>query len=194
MGDGELRTTLVTGARLICGWACTAVAVLDLVTDFETGLYLAFHLVFLVGGVLLLARKPLKPVEYAVVTALAVLTTVVAALPSAERACCMRGLDVRHGFPLTVLGWNHGQQHHFATAHTVADLVFWFLSWMIAAVVLGTVRPRGRRHPHSTPGRPVAAGDAPAAARVDHGDAGAPGAPSTIPSADNIEPGHRTVT
>jgi hypothetical protein len=141
MGDGDLRTTLVTGARLICGWACTAVAVLDLVTGFETGLYLAFHLVFLVGGLLLLARKPLKPFQYAVVTALAVLTTVVAALPSAERACCMRGLEVRHGFPLTVLGWNHGQQHHFAAAHTVADLVFWFLCWMIAAVVLVTVHP-----------------------------------------------------
>jgi hypothetical protein len=141
MGDGDLRTTLVTGARLICGWACTAVAVLDLVTGFETGLYLAFHLVFLVGGLLLLGRKPLKPFQYAVVTALAVLTTVVAALPSAERACCMRGLEVRHGFPLTVLGWNHGQQHHFAAAHTVADLVFWFLCWMIAAVVLVTVHP-----------------------------------------------------
>jgi hypothetical protein len=194
MGDGDLRTTLVTGARLICGWACTAVAVLDLLTGFETGLYLAFHLVFLVGGLLLLARKPLKPFEYAVVTALAVLTTVVAALPSAERACCMRGLDVRHGFPLTVLGWNHGQQHHFAAAHTVSDLVFWFLAWMIAAVALVTVGPWGRRHRHPTPGEPAAFGDAPAIARLNHGESGESGSLSTTPPADNIEPGHRTIT
>src|ERR1700712_3528762 len=143
MGDGDLRTTVVTGARLICGWACAASAVLDLVTGFETGLYLAVHLVLLVGGLLLLARKPLKPSEYAVGTALAVVTTVVAALPPAEQACCMRGLDVRHGYPLTVLGWNDGQARHFAGAPTRADLVFWFLAWMIVMVVITEVRSRG---------------------------------------------------
>jgi hypothetical protein len=140
-----MRATLVTGARLLCGWACAAVAVLDLFMGAETGLYLVFHLVLLAGGLLLLLGKPLNPLAYAVTTALAVLTTVVTALPTTEVACCMRGLTVRHGYPLTLLGWDRGEQRHFAPAHTVADLAFWFLAWMIVAVAVAGVRSRSGR-------------------------------------------------
>jgi hypothetical protein len=143
MGDGDLRTTLVAGARLLCGWACVAVAVLDLLMGPGTGLYLVFHLVLLVGGLLLL-RKPLRPFEYAVITGLAITTTALAALPSTDAAtCCMSALDERHGYPLTLIGWYHGQPAHFAPAHTVADLAFWFLCWMVLRMVV--VRPRTRR-------------------------------------------------
>jgi hypothetical protein len=141
MGDGDLRT-LLTGARLLLGWAFIAVAALDLVTGFQAGAYLVFHLVLLAGGLLLL-QKPLRPLVYAVIAVLAVVSVVVAALPSSEQACCMHGLDVRHGYPLSVVGWNLGRAHQFAAVHAVADLVFWFLVWM--TVGFGVYRFRGRR-------------------------------------------------
>lgn len=144
MGDGDMNTTLVTGTRLFCGCACIGVAVLDLVTGFQTGSYLIFHLVILAGGLLLLQR-PLSPLGYAVAAVLAVLTVVVAALPASQEACCMRGLDVRHGYPLTVLGWDHRQAAHFAPAHTVADLVFWFLAWMTVSFFVSRLRSRRGR-------------------------------------------------
>jgi hypothetical protein len=147
MGDGDLRTILLTGSRLLAGWGFIAAAVLDLVTGFETGPYLVFHLVLLAGGLLLL-QKPLRPVNYAVITALAVLTVLVSAVPSNEQACCMRGLDVRHGYPLTALGWNHRQAAHFAPAHTIADLAFWFLAWMTVSFLISTVFRRRRHLPH----------------------------------------------
>lgn len=148
-GSDDLRTTIVIGARLLCGWACVAVAILDLFMGPDPGLYLVFHLVLLAGGLLLL-RKPLNPFEYAVITGLAIVTTALAALPSTEAAtCCMSALDERHGYPLTLIGWNHGQPAHFAPAHTFADLAFWFLCWMLLRVV--AFRPRSRTpDAHST--------------------------------------------
>jgi hypothetical protein len=144
MGDGELRTTLVTGARLLCGWACFAVAVLDLSMGAGPVPYLVFHVVLLVGGLLLL-RQAAPPSRYATATALAALTSALAALPSTERACCMRDLDERHGYPLTMIGWDRGRPVHFAPAHAVADLVFWLLAWLFLLVV-GSIRnhPRWR--------------------------------------------------
>ena len=166
-GPDDLRTTLVIGARLLCGWACVAVAVLDLFMGLETGPYLLFHLVLLVGGVLLLGLGKLrKPFSYAVIFALAVVTLVVAALPATSRACCMRGLDARHGYPLTVLGWDHGQQVHFAPAHAVADLTFWFLVWLLLRVALASLRPHPatpsprRRSPLIEQAGPVVEGSA----------------------------------
>jgi hypothetical protein len=154
MGDGDLRTTLVVGARLLCGWACVAMALLDLLMGVETGPYLVFHLVLLAGGLFLLGLgklpKPLKPFEYAVITSLAIVTTVATALPTSDAACCMRGLDVRHGYPLTLLGWNHGRPVHFAPAHTFAALTFWFLAWLLLRVFVGTLRPR-REAPAAPP-------------------------------------------
>jgi hypothetical protein len=145
-GPEDLRTALVTGARLLFGWAYVAVAVLDLTMGFETGPYLLFHLVLLTGGLLLLGlgrlHKPPTPFAYVVITALAVATLVLAAIPPTSSACCMRDLDVRHGYPLTVLGWDHGQQLHFAPAHTVADVAFWFLAWLLLRAVVTELRPR----------------------------------------------------
>lgn len=130
MGDGDLRTTLTTGGRLLCGWACIAVALLDLLMGAAATPYLVFHLVLLAGGLFLLGKSS-PPSRYATATALALLTTVLAALPTTDEACCMRDLDVRHGYPLTVIGWNHGQQSHIGPAHVVADLVFWLLIWLM---------------------------------------------------------------
>ena len=161
MGD-DLRTLLVVGPRLLAGWACAAVAVLDLSMGIDTGpgttdgSYLLFHLVLLLGGLLLLGlgrlpRNP-TPTGYAVTCALAVPALVLTALPSTRNACCLRSLEVRHGYPLTLLAWDQGQTHHFAPAHAFADLVFWLLTGLILLTVVTQLRPRPRPTPnHAAP-------------------------------------------
>ena len=160
----DLRTTVVIGARLLAGWACTAVAVLDLSMGLEPASYLVFHLVLLAGGLLLLGLgklpKTLNPVGYGVISALAVLATVLTALPSTSGTCCLRTLDVRHGYPLTLLAWDQGQPRHFAPAHAVADLVFWFLLGMLLLALVTQLLPGRRPAPDDaapTPAQPDAA-------------------------------------
>jgi hypothetical protein len=158
----DLRTTMVIGARLLAGWACTAVAVLDLSMGLEPSSYLVFHLVLLAGGLLLLGfgklPKTPNPSGYGVISALAVLATVLAALPSTSATCCLRSLDVRHGYPLTLLAWDQGQSRHFAPAHAVADLVFWFLIGLLLLALVTQVRPGRRPAPDeaAAPARPDA--------------------------------------
>jgi hypothetical protein len=145
----EPRTSLVIGARLMAGWACAAVAVLNLSMGLEPGSYLIFHLVLLVGGLLLLGygklpRKP-RPRGYGVTVALAALATGLAALPGTSTVCCLRDLDVRHGYPVTLLAWDPGQPRHFAPAHALAALVFWFLLGMMLLSLVTQMVP-ARRH------------------------------------------------
>jgi hypothetical protein len=169
----DLRTSLVVGARLLAGWGCAAVGVLDLSMGIDTGVgptdgpYLLFHVVVLAGGLLLLGlgrlpRSP-SPIAYGVTAALAVLASVVAALPSTRNVCCLRGFAVRHGFPLTLLAWDSGRSRHFAAAPAIADLVFWFLTGMIV-LTLGTQllsrRPRAASDAAASRGAaPTGAGD-----------------------------------
>jgi hypothetical protein len=160
----DLRTTVVIGARLLAGWACTAVAVLDLSMGPDPGSYLVFHLGLLAGGLLLLGLgklpKTLNPFGYGVIFALAVLATVLAALPSTTSGCCLHTLDVRHGYPLTLLAWDPGQSRHFAPAHAVADLVFWFLIGMLLLALVTQVLPGRRRPAPDEPAAPPAHHDA----------------------------------
>jgi hypothetical protein len=138
-------------ARLIAGWACVAVAVLNLSMGIDVGAgtkdgpYLLFHVVLLIGGVLLLSlgrlRKPPGPVGYAVAGGAAVLGLVLTALPSTTIVCCMRNLDIRHGFPLTLLAHDPGRRWHFAPGHAAADLLFWGLIGLLLLVGIALVRP-----------------------------------------------------
>ncbi len=141
----DLRTSLLIGARLMAGWACAAVAVLDLSMGLEPGSYLLFHLVLLAGGLLLLGfgklpKAPNLP-GYVVTVAFAVLATVLTALPGTSTVCCLRTFDVRHGYPLTLLARNPGQAQHFAPAHAFADLVFWFLLGLIVLSLVSQLLP-----------------------------------------------------
>jgi hypothetical protein len=152
----DLRNTLVVGSRLLAGWACAAIGVLDLSMGIRTDAgttdlpYLLFHVVLLAGGLLLLGfgklPKTPPPIGYGVITALALLASGLAALPRTENVCCLSELAVRHGFPLTLVAWDPGQPRHFATAHAVADLVFWFLAGLILLALVSQVLP-GRRRP-----------------------------------------------
>jgi hypothetical protein len=188
----ELRTSMVIGARLLAGWACTAVAVLDLSMGLEPGSYLLFHLVLLVGGLLLLGfgklpRTP-NPSGYGVTLALAVLATVLTALPSTSTICCLRTFDVRHGYPLALLAWNPGQHRHFAPAHALADLVFWFLIGLVLLSLVTQVLPapqpaRADPAPDDAAGPEVRGDDRPAHAE---GRAAADGAATPVADDENV--------
>jgi hypothetical protein len=157
----DLRTSLVAGTRMLAGWACAAVGVLDLSMGVGTaasptdGPYLLFHVVVLAGGLLLLGLGKLPkspaPIGYAVTAALAVVVSVLAALPSTRDVCCLTTFAVRHGFPLTLLAWDTGQARHFAPAHAVADLVFWFLAGMLLLALITQVLPRRQPPPDYAP-------------------------------------------
>jgi hypothetical protein len=145
-GSDDLRTSVLTGLRLLFGWACAAVAVLNLSMGAASTTYLLFHGVLLAGGVSLLTIDKLphrpKPFGYAVTCALAVLLTVITAFPRTSGVCCMTGLALRHGFPLTFLASDPGRPRHFAAGHAVADLVFWVLTGLIILIIVTLVRPR----------------------------------------------------
>lgn len=160
----DLRTSLAIGARLLAGWACVAVGVLDLSMGIDTapgttdGSYLLFHLVLVAGGLLLLGlgrlRKTPTRFGYGVTTALAVLASAVTALPSTRIVCCLLDFDVRHGYPLTLVAWNRGQPRHFAPAHAVADLIFWMLAGVLLLVLVTQLRPEPRP-PAGAEGQPT---------------------------------------
>ena len=147
--DSErLWASSAIGARLIVGWACVAVGVLDLSMGLAPRPYLIFHVVLLAGGLLLLSigklpRHP-SPIGYAVTAALAVLALALAALPRTSDVCCMRDLAIRHGYPLTVLAWDDGQARHFSAVHAVADLLFWCLAGLFPLVAVALAVPRRR--------------------------------------------------
>jgi hypothetical protein len=143
----DFPASLVVGARLLAGWACVAVAVLDLAMGIGGDrTYLIFHLLLLVGGGSLiffdqLPRRPRRRFPYAVLAAAALAVTMLTALPRTSGVCCMPGLTVQHGYPLTLLGWNVGRPHHLAPAHVVADFVFWYLAGMVLLFAGAAVRP-----------------------------------------------------
>ena len=146
VGSEDLWVSSAIGARLMAGWACAAVGALNLSMGLDPSPYLIFHTVLLAGGLLLLTMGKLPktpgPIGYAVTAALAVLALVLAALPPTSIACCLGGLAVRHGYPLTILAWDAGQKRHFAPAYVVADLVFWSLAGLILLVAVTLVLPR----------------------------------------------------
>jgi hypothetical protein len=160
-GNDGFQTWAAASAivRLIAGWACTAIGLLDLSMGIDTdsgttdGPYLLFHLVLLIGGVLLLTlgrlRRSPGPTGYAVAGAAAVLGLVLTALPTTSIVCCMRNLDVRHGFPFTLLAHDTGARWHFAPAHAAADLLFWGLIGLFLLVGAALARPA--RPPEQTP-------------------------------------------
>jgi hypothetical protein len=66
-GSRGLWASFGTALRLIVGWFCLAIGVLNLLAEFDRssrepdGPYLTFHLMLLVGGVVLLALAWIAP-------------------------------------------------------------------------------------------------------------------------------------
>ena len=152
-----LLASSVTTLRLIAGWACVALGVLNLAMGLTSFGYVVFHVVVLIAGLLLLGvgrHGRSRTVARLIAGAVAGLGLVGTALPATAVECCSRGYAVRHGFPFTMLARDPGGWRLDA-ARTVADLIFWAC---VGTVVLALVA-------RLTPARPapVDPGPAPAA-------------------------------
>lgn len=149
-----LWESFFTALRLIVGWFCIAIGVLNLIVeaDRNTGRpdlpYFAFHTMLFIGGILLLSLTWLveRPgvagyVAGGLVAAAGLLGT---AVPVSNTVCCMWAFDVRHGWPFTLAARNDGRWH-IDSQHLLADLLFWGYAGLIVLVVVSLAGRGARR-------------------------------------------------
>jgi hypothetical protein len=150
--DAGLGKSFGTALRLIVGWFCVLIGLLNLLAeaDRRTGAsdfaYLIFHVVLVVGGVMLLALGRLAddpgPVGYAAGGAVATIGLVGSAVPVISSVCCMSTSGARHGFPFSFLARADGGAGgwHIDGPHLIADLLFWGFAGLLAMVAVALFR------------------------------------------------------
>jgi hypothetical protein len=144
-------------ARLLLGWGCAALGLLNLAMGISDGRYLVFHLVLLIAGAVLLGvgllRKRPGPIAWLAGGAVALAGLLISALPRTSAAvCCLAGYDRRHGFPFTLLGERAGHWH-LDRLHAVADTFFWACVGMFVLLAVAAVSPvrSSKRPAHERP-------------------------------------------
>jgi hypothetical protein len=161
-----LWMSLVTALRLIVGWFSVAIAALDLIIEIDRpigvsdGSYLVFHVVWLVGGMVLLGLDWIDPrpdrVGYVAGGAVTVAGMVIAAVPATTSVCCQSAFSVRHGYPFVFVARQDAGPWHLDSPHAIVDLMFWaFLGLMVLVVVArlrrSPVRPEAPAPVESAP-------------------------------------------
>ena len=143
-----LWTSFGTALRLIVGWFCVAIGVLNLLVGVDwTGgdpdtAYVTFHGMLVVGGLLLLSlsrlvRRP-GTIGYLAGGLVAAAGLLVGSIPVNNTVCCMTGFAIRHGWPFTFLARDEqAGRWHVDSQHLLADLLFWGYAGLIA---MATVR------------------------------------------------------
>jgi hypothetical protein len=143
--DPGMLDSSATTLRLIAGWAGVALGVLNLAMGVVSAAYLAFHLMLVVTGVVLLgwAQVPRRPGRIAlpVGVAVAVAGLVLSAVPATSDICCLREFPTRHGFPFTVLARSAGGGWHFDGVPIGADLIFWICTGLLVGTLVAMVQP-----------------------------------------------------
>ncbi|WP_229075677.1 hypothetical protein [Actinoplanes sp. DH11] len=127
--------------RVMAGWFLCGIGALNLAVEVDGGLagtYLVFHVVLLLGGVLLLARHRLAPSPAgSVITGLLTLAGMaITALPVTSR-CCLDEHPQRRGYPFPFLGSGDGT--HVDPKYLVADLIFWGCAGLLVLTVVTLV-------------------------------------------------------
>ena len=121
MGDDDFLTSLLVGSRLLAGWACAAVAVLDLSmgVSLRDGPYLLFHVVLLMPHRIRLPRfaTAVTMTATALVGALAGLTS------KTTQTCCTYAEFSERGWPFhwaqrSALGDTANEAHLLVKAST----------------------------------------------------------------------------
>jgi hypothetical protein len=139
--------------RLLVGWFSVAIALLNLIVEIgrmPDRAYLLFHVLLLVGGLLLISLDrgaagtgPVGCTAGGVVLAGGML---VSALPVSDAVCCMTVYAVRHGYPFTFLARNDGGRWHVDSQHLLADLLFWGYAGLIVLVLFAMTRRATQHH------------------------------------------------
>lgn len=138
---GALASFLIV-ARLLIGWCCTALGALGLLMGFGDPHYLLYQAVLLLGGLALLAFRPMvrrpRPIAYLAGGAVAALGLVISTLPGDSHVVCCRlsGRADPHGFPLAFFA-----SGHLDPWRAFADLLFWLLVGLFPLVALAWLRP-----------------------------------------------------
>jgi hypothetical protein len=153
--DAGLWTSFGAALRLIVGWFCVVIGTLNLlveldrITDGDTA-YVLFHVMLVVGGMVLLSvsqlgRRP-GAAGYTTGALVAVAGLLISSVPVTNTVCCMAGFAVRHGYPFSLAARGAGGRWHVDSQHLLADLLFWghagLLALVAVAVVRRVVRPR----------------------------------------------------
>lgn len=160
-----LWTSFATALRLIVGWFCIAIGVVNLLVETDSSepdtAYFAFHVMIFIGGTLLLSVSllPRGPSIAAYVTGAVTLIAgmVVSGVPVSSQVCCMTAFDVRHGWPFTFVARDDGAgeaaRWHIDSQHLLADLLFWGYAGLILLVILTLVQrtPAGDPQPLGAP-------------------------------------------
>lgn len=152
-----LWTSFFTALRLIVGWFCLAIGVLNLIVEVDRNsgspdrAYFAYHVMMLVGGLLLLGlgwldRDPGLP-GYLAGGAVALVGLIASGIQVSMDVCCMTAFAVRHGWPFTFMAKDTGRWH-IDSQHLLADLLFWGFAGLIVLVAVALLRPqRADREP-----------------------------------------------
>jgi hypothetical protein len=141
--------------RLVVGWFSVAIAVLNLVAELGRAperAYLVFHVVLLVGGLLLVSLDRGVAAAGPVGAGGAVLAggMIISALPAGDAACCMAAFAVRHGYPFAFLGRNEGAGWQVDAPHLVADLLFWGYAGLVVLALVALTRRFTQRRDRGT--------------------------------------------
>jgi hypothetical protein len=150
-----LWTSFGTALRLIVGWFCVAIGVLNLLVELDQssrqpdGAYLTFHFVLLIGGVLLLALAFINPrpglFGYLAGATVTIAGLLASAIPATTTICCMSAFAVRHGFPFTFMARHDAADRwHIDSQHALADLMFWGYTGLFVLIAVSLFH----REPH----------------------------------------------
>jgi hypothetical protein len=187
-----------TALRLIVGWFCVAIGVVNLLVEVDrvdggpdTG-YLVFHAMLVAGGFVLLGVNSLGRSAgapgYAAGALVAAAGMAVSAVTVTASACCLRAFDVRHGWPFAVVARNDAAgeagRWHVDSQHLLADLLFWGYTGLLVLVLVALMRRATGRQP--APGHTIAAGTGHAEQRayIEHGQMDQPADPPVRERAD----------
>jgi hypothetical protein len=149
--DGPgLWTSFGIALRLIVGWFCVAIGVLNLLAEVDrtTGepdiAYFLFHVMLFAGGLVLLSvgALPRGPgvAGYSVGGAVFAAGLLISSIPVNNTVCCLSAFDVRHGYPFTLAARDGAGRWHIDSQHLLADLLFWGYAGLLALAVVALAR------------------------------------------------------
>jgi hypothetical protein len=149
-----LWESFFTALRLIVGWFCIAIGVVNLLVEVDrvdgepdTG-YFFFHTMLFVGGLVLLSlpwlgRSPGLP-GYVAGGLVAAAGMVVSGIMVTSSQCCLTVFQVRHGWPFAFVARNEATgeagRWHIDSQHLLADLMFWAYVGLMVLVVIALLR------------------------------------------------------